>query len=140
MRNNNYLHKSKYEINVVPYIDIMLVLLIIFMITTTTTMTQNFINLPNAIKADLEPNQYIKIILKQNLHSIINITSKKNNYDIQTAINHNDLILKLQTLHMKLPNLPIIIAADKKIKYDEVIRLLAAAKKLGVIQVGLETE
>lgn len=136
---NNYSHKFKYEINVVPYIDVMLILLIIFMITTSTT-TQNFINLPNAINANLEPNKYIKIILKKNLCSIINIYSTKDHYNLQTAINRNDLILKLQTLHVKLPNLPVMIAADKEIKYDEVIQLLAEIKKLGIIQIGLVTK
>jgi biopolymer transport protein TolR len=128
--------KFKSEINVVPYIDVMLVLLIIFMAAAPVN-DPSVINLPTAGKSTAPPDEYIEIALKPDTKATIKINGHK--HDIQTANSRNDLTQKLQALHAHNPDMPLMISADKDIKYDEVIQVIAGAKKLGITRVGLTT-
>ena len=67
--------KFKSEINVVPYIDVMLVLLIIFMVIPPAN-SPSVINLPQAEKSALPPDDYIQIVLKPNATLSIGINGK----------------------------------------------------------------
>ncbi len=132
--------KFKSEINVVPYIDVMLVLLIIFMVVSPVT-NPNVINLPTAGKSTLAPAEYIEIGLQPDARATIRINTPNNSSGkTDTASSRGDLTLKLQALHASKPDLPVMISADKEIKYDEVIQVISAAKKLGISRVGLATK
>jgi biopolymer transport protein TolR len=130
--------KFKAEINVVPYIDVMLVLLVIFMVAAPLT-NPSVINLPTAGKSTLPPTAYIEIGLQPNERSTIVMRGPAAG-KTDTAADRDDLTQKLQTLHDENPELPVMISADKDIKYDEVIQTISAAKKLGVTRVGLATK
>ncbi|MFZ1181638.1 MAG: biopolymer transporter ExbD [Herbaspirillum sp.] len=129
--------KFKSEINVVPYIDVMLVLLIIFMAAAPVN-DPSVINLPTAGKSTAPPDEYIEIALKPDAKATIKINGPRHGR-IQTANSRNDLTQKLQALHAHSPDMPLMISADKDIKYDEVIQVIAGAKKLGIARVGLTT-
>ena len=132
--------KFKSEINVVPYIDVMLVLLVIFMVAAPLT-NPGVINLPTAEKSSLPPSEYIQINLKPDAAATIAISSpKKDAGKADTASSRSLLTQKLRALHEKNPELPVMISADKDIKYDEVIRVISEAKKLGINRVGLATK
>jgi biopolymer transport protein TolR len=131
--------KFKSEINVVPYIDVMLVLLVIFMVAAPLT-NPGVINLPTASKSALPPAEYIQISLKPESAATIGIRSQKNSGAKPDVTNGRvDLIRKLDALHNKTPDMPVMISADKDIKYDEVIQTISEAKKLGINRVGLAT-
>ncbi|MGB4346391.1 MAG: biopolymer transporter ExbD [Burkholderiaceae bacterium] len=127
--------KFKAEINVVPYIDVMLVLLVIFMVVAPIT-NPNVINLPTAGRSTLPPVEYIEIALKPKSAASIGIHGKK----INTSKDRADLAGQLEQLHKKHPDLPLMISADKEIKYDEVVQSIAQAKKIGISRVGLATK
>jgi biopolymer transport protein TolR len=131
--------KFKAEINVVPYIDVMLVLLVIFMVAAPLT-NPGVINLPTAGKSTLPPTEYIQITLKPDTTATIGINGQKNGTGkADAAAGRADLIRKLGALHRDNPDLPVMISADKDIKYDEVIQAISEAKKIGVDRVGLAT-
>ncbi|MDY7580000.1 ExbD/TolR family protein [Herbaspirillum sp. RTI4] len=132
--------KFKSEINVVPYIDVMLVLLIIFMVAAPIT-NPSVINLPNAGKSNVPPTSYVNIALKPDSKATISVSGpQKGNSGTQTASSRSDLVRKLSDLHEDNPDLPVMVSADKDIKYDEVIQVLSEAKKLGISRVGLATK
>jgi biopolymer transport protein TolR len=132
--------KFKAEINVVPYIDVMLVLLVIFMVAAPLT-NPGVINLPTAEKSALPPTEYIQITLQSNVPSTIGVNGQKSGAPKpDTARDHGALMQKLRALHERSPELPVMISADKEIRYDEVITTISDAKKLGINRVGLATK
>jgi len=132
--------KFKSEINVVPYIDVMLVLLIIFMVAAPLT-NPGVINLPTAEKSALPPTEYIQITLQPNAAATIGVNGAKSGAGrAETASNRAALMQKLRALHEKQPELPVMISGDKDIRYDEVITVISEAKKMGIQRVGLATK
>ncbi len=131
--------KFKSDINVVPYIDVMLVLLVIFMVVAPMA-DPNVINLPTAGKSTKPPTEYIEITLKPNANATIRIAGPKSGAGKADAAGGRiDLVAKLEALHQKNPELPVMISADKDINYGEVIQAISEAKKLGIDRVGLAT-
>ena len=126
--------KFKAEINVVPYIDVMLVLLVIFMVVAPIT-NPSVINLPAAGRSALPPTEYIEIVLKPDAAATIAIHGQP----VSKSGDRRELSDKLATLHKKHPELPVMISADKDIKYDEVVQAITQANKIGITRVGLAT-
>ena len=124
--------KFKSEINVVPYIDVMLVLLIIFMVVAPLT-TPSTIDLPKAGRSSQPPSDYIEIELKADGSASIGIHGQA----LEKAPERRDLMRRLVAIHAKRPDLPLMISADKNIKYDEVVQTIAQAKETGIARVGL---
>jgi len=132
--------RYKSDINVVPYIDVMLVLLVIFMVAAPLT-NPGVINLPTAAKSALPPTEYIQITLRTGSAATIGVTGQKNSAGkTDTVANRKDLMQKLNTMHESNPDLPVMISAEKDIKYDEVIQVISEAKKFGIVRVGLATK
>lgn len=131
--------KFKSEINVVPYIDVMLVLLVIFMVAAPMT-NPSVIELPNSAKSTLPPTEYIRIDLKADASATVSVHGKKAGAATETVANRGELGKKLQALYADNPDVAVMIAADKNIKYDEVIQAISEAKKLGISRVGLATK
>ncbi|HEV7816382.1 MAG TPA: ExbD/TolR family protein [Janthinobacterium sp.] len=130
--------KLKSEINVVPYIDVMLVLLIIFMVTPQSN-NPSVVNLPNAERSAQPPDDYIRVVLKPDGSLSIGVNGK-NPQPPDSAANRADLVRKLRALHEDNPDFPVLISGDKDAKYDDVIQLISEAKKLGITRVGLATK
>ena len=130
--------KYKSEINVVPYIDVMLVLLIIFMVVPPAN-SPSVINLPTAQKSALPPDDYIQIIVKPNTSLSIGINGK-NAVTPTDVPDRTALVQQLRVLHNDHPEFPVMISGDKDSKYDDVIQLISEAKKLGITRVGLATK
>jgi len=126
--------KFKAEINVVPYIDVMLVLLVIFMVAAPIT-NPSVINLPSASRSTQPPTDYIEIVLKPGASASIGIRGQA----AGKVASREQLINKLAALHKAQPDLPVMISADKDIKYDDVVYAISEAKKLGINRVGLAT-
>jgi biopolymer transport protein TolR len=130
--------KFKSEINVVPYIDVMLVLLVIFMVTTPM-VDPTVINLPTAGRSAQPPSEYIQVSIKPDATTVKIGGAKSGAAQSVTVAGRTELISTLRDLHSAHPDMPVMIAADKEIKYDEVIQVLSEAKKIGITRVGLAT-
>jgi biopolymer transport protein TolR len=133
MRGSRGARKLKSEINVVPYIDVMLCLLIIFMVMPTSNNPSS-IDLPHTEKASRPPDAYIQIQVKPNGSLSIGVAGKSAEAP-ETEPNRE--ARKLRALHEQYPEYPVLIAGDKESKYDDVIQLISEAKKMGINRVGL---
>ncbi len=132
--------KFKAEINVVPYIDVMLVLLVIFMVAAPLT-NPSVINLPTAARSTLPPTEYIQISLKPDESAQIQVKGSSGPASpAQTVAKRADLLALLRTLHEENPKFPVMVAADKNCKYDDVVTIISEAKKIGIDRVGLATK
>lgn len=132
-------NKFKSEINVVPYIDVMLVLLVIFMVVAPVT-NPGVVDLPTAERTALPPSDYIQISLRPDVSAEIGIHRPGKGRDVFESVPDKDALMQnLQVLHAENPDLPVLIAADKNIIYNEVIQVISDAKKMGIRRVGLAT-
>ena len=130
--------KLKSEINVVPYIDVMLVLLIIFM-AVPPTQNPSEIKLPSAERSTQPPDDYIQVAIKENAQLQIGITGK-NPRALEDVSSRAALVARLREIHADHPDYPVLIAGDRDSKYDDVIQLISEAKKMGITRVGLATK
>jgi len=128
--------KLKFEINVVPYIDVMLVLVVILMVAAPMT-NPSVVNLPDAGASKQAPTDYLELTVRADGSASVGKHSKGK---AEKSVSRADVMERLQHLHETEPDLPLLIAADKDIKYDEVIQMIAGAKKLGIGRVGLATK
>ena len=130
--------KFKSEINVVPYIDVMLVLLIIFM-AVPANEAPSVVNLPRAEKSALPPDTYIQISIEPGNKLSIGVHGKVKVAQDEVA-DRSALLQRLRALHEENPDFPVLIAGDRDSKYDDVIQLISEAKKMGINRVGLATQ
>ncbi len=132
-------NKFKSEINVVPYIDVMLVLLVIFMVVAPMT-NPGTVDLPSAERTALPPTDYIQISLRPDVSAEIGIHRPGKGKDVFESVPDRDGLMKnLQIMHAENPDLPVLIAADKNIIYNEVVQVISDARKMGISRVGLAT-
>ena len=114
------------QINVVPYIDVMLVLLIIFMVTAPMT-NPGVVELPKVGQTLKQTTQPIVVSIKKN--GVTEIEGKK--------FKRSDLLAHVKKQIKKKPNQSIVIAADKKVMYEQVISVMDLFKQNDVSKVGL---
>ena len=125
------------EINVVPYIDVMLVLLIIFMITAPIVQQGVEIELPKVSANSLPPDQQEPVILT---------VSKTGDYYLNIGDNlkkpvTDDVITQRIALVLKQkPQTPILVRGDKDANYGSVTTAMVLLQSAGVEKVGLMTE
>jgi biopolymer transport protein TolR len=130
--------RSISDINMVPFIDVMLVLLIIFMVTAPL-LVPSVIDVPSIGKASNAPDQVITIEIDKNLRLLVKskTTSSDGTQTIpQTASMETVAKLVLQ-LQAGKDVTPVIISADKGIVYDEVVKLMDKLQRAGVQRIGL---
>jgi len=126
--------RLKNEINVVPYIDVMLVLLVIFMVATPM-MTTGSVDLPAAGTAPQKPDKYVKVEIKEDGSlTIFNADAKE-----KKIKGIKELKSELAALKEADDKMPILIAGAKEAQYKNVIEVLDEAKRAGFQKVGLET-
>jgi biopolymer transport protein TolR len=130
--------KFKSEINVVPYIDVMLVLLIIFMVIPPAN-SPSVINLPHAEKSTQPPDEYIQVVIQPNDTLSIGVNGKRM-IAPENVKGRTELLSRLRKLHGDHPDYPVMISGDRDSKYDDVITIVSEAKKMGFTRVGLATK
>ena len=130
--------KPMAEINVVPYIDVTLVLLIIFMITTPMLQTGVEVDLPQAESAMVEQ--------KEGEPPIVVSIKEQGEYYINTD-GQNDELIEPEKINDRVaivlsnkPGTQVLISADKGVDYGTVVTVMAALKNAGVPTVGLMTK
>lgn len=125
------------EINVVPYIDVMLVLLIIFMITAPIVQQGVVIELPKLAANSLPPEQQEPVILT---------VSKTGEYYLNVGDNlkkpvSDEVVAQRVALILKLkPQTPVLVRGDKEADYGSVTTAMVLLQSAGVEKVGLMTE
>ncbi len=133
------------EINVVPYIDVMLVLLVIFMVTTPLLTQSVKVDLPKAEAQPLpEQNKAVIISIKNDSTLWVEMFNEKDSVQQIGQVNKEDiekLALEVKNLRGDNPAMPVLLRGDKVVPYGVVIRVLAALRKDADLQdVGLMTE
>ncbi len=125
--------KLKAEINVVPYIDVMLVLLIIFMVTAPLLNLGVDVELPQAnakpIQQDKEP---VIVALQKDGSLSLQLQGEK-----PESIDEVALLAKLSAFVRNNQNVPVFLAGDGALPYEEVMRMMALMQQAGVAKVGL---
>ncbi|OIQ76165.1 biopolymer transport protein ExbD [mine drainage metagenome] len=136
------------DINVVPYIDVMLVLLIIFMVTAPL-ITPTVVKLPTVGNAPQEPSTLVQVTIQKDETLQVALRDPKlaGGKGQATAgatpesVTLRALPQSVQQLATEagstLADMPVLIAADKDVKYDVVMRTLNTLKQHGVQRVGL---
>ena len=125
------------EINVVPYIDVMLVLLIIFMVTAPLVTQGVKVDLPQATAEPLDQDSKPPMIASINA---------KGEYFLATGSETNepmsvtDLAVVVAARLQVDPDTPVIVKADRSIEYNYVIELMTLLQRAGAPSVGLMTE
>ena len=125
------------EINVVPYIDVMLVLLVIFMVTAPM--------LTEGIQVEL-PQTFAKTMAKDQEEPVVVSVDAKGQYYINIGDNTDKplsteaLITRVAAVMRHRPGQGIYIKGDKSVNYGAVVTIMAQLQKAGVARVGLMTE
>jgi len=138
MRRKHGRRKPMGEINVVPYIDVTLVLLIIFMITTPMLQTGVEVDLPQAESAMVEQKEGeppIVISIKEKGEFYINTDGQNDELIVPEVIND-----RVAAVLSNKPGTQVLISADKGVDYGTVVTVMAALKNAGVPTVGLMTK
>ena len=121
------------EINMVPFIDVMLVLLIIFMVTAPL-ITPSMINLPSIGKGTKQPDQVLQIIIAKDDSFQLKIQEKS------TSLGFKDIASAVRAAQSGVTDSAVVISADKSIKYETVVKLMDALQRAGVQRVGLSVQ
>lgn len=125
------------EINMVPFIDVMLVLLIIFMVTAPL-ITPSMIALPKVGKAPSQPQNPVQILIGKDEKIQIKLKTNSVASNIRTVA--ADVVNMEPSVKASEQAVPVVISADKSIKYETVVRVMDTLQKAGVTRVGLSVQ
>jgi biopolymer transport protein TolR len=123
--------RSISEINMVPFIDVMLVLLIIFMVSAPL-ITTGVVDLPSMGKARQRPPSVIEVIVGTD--ELIKIRVDKADPQPTTI---RELSTRVNELQGGRADVPVIIAGDKSVRYESIVKVMDTLQKAGVQRVGL---
>jgi biopolymer transport protein TolR len=121
------------EINMVPFIDVMLVLLIIFMVTAPM-ITPSVIDLPSVGNAAKQPDQVIQIVVQKD-GSLEMVNDAKN-----SKINFDSLANTVQLAQTGQTSSAVVISADRNVKYETVVKVMDTLQRAGIQRVGLSVQ
>ena len=124
----------KAEINVVPYIDVMLVLLIIFMVLSPLLIQGVEVNLPNTDTTKMSvQNEPMVISIDKNGNYYINVG------DESLPIDLDELKRKSMIIFEANPDIEIVFQSDKDVFFDSVAKAMAAVQSVGISNIGIVT-
>ena len=115
----------------VPFIDVMLVLLIIFMVTAPL-ITTGVIDLPTVGKSKQRPEHVVEVVVASDEVLKLRIDGK----EVDGASLRN-LAAKVKDAQRGNADTPVVISADKAVKYESVVRVMDTLQRAGVVRVGL---
>ena len=121
------------EINMVPFIDVMLVLLIIFMVTAPL-ISPSMIDLPSVGKAKKQPDQVIQIVIGKDDLIAMKVKEKS------TSLSLKQVASAVKAAQTGETNSAVVISADKNVKYESVVKVMDSLQRAGVQRVGLSVQ
>jgi len=125
------------EINVVPYIDVMLVLLVIFMITAPLITAGVKVDLPDADGKPLESNSETPLIASINKDGLYYLSIGE---DQETPMPLSDLVTLVKAQRVVSPKIDVYVNADESVSYGKVVRLFSALQSAGIDNASLMVE
>lgn len=120
------------EINVVPYIDVMLVLLVIFMITAPL--------LTQGVKVDLPQTKSVPLNQTDNETVVVTVNRKGQYFIDDRPVNATELATRVAAIMRLRPQTPVYIRGDRNVAYNEVMKAMVLLQNAGVGNVGLITQ
>ena len=129
-------HPQMSQINVVPYIDVMLVLLVIFMITAPL-MNPGQIDLPSVGKSLAPPVAPLEIIIKRDTTLALRDHARGG---VEFPVSLDELVGSLKKSQAKNSEQPVVISADKRVRYEEVINVMDMLQQQNIKKIGLLTK
>ena len=123
------------DINVVPYIDVMLVLLIIFMVAAPLT-TPGTIDLPSVAKSSQAKETPISVEVKAD--KTVSVKDTKSGSERKATMKEvGGIVLQMQAGNAERP---VVISGDKKVEYDAILQIMDGLKQQGIARVGLSVQ
>ena len=124
------------EINVVPYIDVMLVLLVIFMVTAPM-MNPGQVDLPQVSQSSIPAPAPLEVIIKKDTTLALRDHAKGND---EISVSREELISILKSRQDTQAEQAVVISADKSVRYEEVINVMDVLQQQHIKKVGLLTQ
>jgi biopolymer transport protein TolR len=121
------------EINMVPFIDVMLVLLIIFMVTAPM-ITPSVVDLPSVGKAAKQPDQVIQIVIQKDERLELVSDGKTDSATLPSVA------ASVKRLVGEGDNTAVVISADRTVKYETVVQVMDSLQRAGIARVGLSVQ
>ncbi|MDO8903731.1 biopolymer transporter ExbD [Hydrogenophaga sp.] len=128
------------EINMVPFIDVMLVLLIIFMVTAPL-ITPSQIELPTVGQAARQPDRFVQVVIDKDEQLKVREGSASGEGQDVPLSQLVERVSQLQgTAAEGTAPAPVVISADKNVKYEAVVNVMDALQRAGIERVGLSVQ
>ena len=119
------------EINMVPFIDVMLVLLIIFMVTAPL-ITTGVVDVPSVGKSRQRPEHVVEVMVGTDEKLRLRVDAQG-----AQATTQRELAARVMALQGSNADTPVVISADRNVKYEAVVKVMDALQRAGVQRVGL---
>ncbi len=127
------------EINMVPFIDVMLVLLIIFMVTAPL-ITPSQIALPSVGQAGRQPDQFVQIVINRDEQVQVKLGNASGEAPSVPMNRLAASVRELQGGEAGSESTPVVISADKNVQYETVVKVMDTLQRAGVTRVGLAVQ
>ena len=118
----------------VPFIDVMLVLLIIFMVTAPM-ITTGVVDLPSVGRSSQREPQVVEVIVGADERLKLRV-----NQGDASVVGLSQLAAKVRDLQGANANTPVVISADKSVRYEQVVKVMDALQRAGIQRVGLSVK
>ena len=122
------------EINMVPFIDVMLVLLIIFMVTAPL-ITTGVVDLPSVGKSRQRPQHVIEVVVAGDEGLRLRVDGAE-----PVPVTQKDLVARVRDGQRGDAEVPVVISADRNVRYEHVVRVMDTLQRAGVRRVGLSVK
>ena len=133
-RSSNSRRRTISEINMVPFIDVMLVLLIIFMVSAPL-ITTGVVDLPSMGKSQQRPERVVEVVVGSDESVKLRVDGKE-----AVPVAASKLAARVRELQGGNSNTPVIISADKAVRYEAVVKVMDTLQRAGVMRVGLSVK
>ena len=127
--------KQMAQINVVPYIDVMLVLLVIFMVTAPM-INPGQVDLPSVAKTQTVAVQPLQVTIHGDGQLSVRDLAHADTGDEQ-RVSQDQLLALIRQKQIDRPDQPVVIAADKRVRYDKVMKIMSMLQQNQVKRIGL---
>jgi biopolymer transport protein TolR len=133
------LHRKRrpmHEINIVPYVDVMLVLLVIFMVTAPL-ITPGVVDLPSMSKVANAPAAVMEVVIREDKSVVLRVRDAHGALAEERRVARGELARAIKDRLAKNPDRPVLIAADKDVRYEAVLNVMDELQKQQVRRIGL---
>jgi biopolymer transport protein TolR len=119
------------EINVVPYIDVMLVLLVIFMVTAPM-LPPGVIDLPSAGRSNTRPDAYVEVMVSAS--GELRVRSRNRGESSEATVARRELVDAIKSMGA---DLPVVISGDRQVRYESVVEVMSELQRANISRVAL---